>query len=185
MAAAGSHLGRRLATSAVVPLVASAVATTPARPSDAGKQSSPSEDTALLPSHAARSDWLPPKSWTSVEAVNKNCSNRRSLKTLVNAAGAPVRRRVLGKRKAFRCLGSICEASSAPSGSLNSDIANLHDVQGDIASASRVKATGKRHCPLCKVLVPVGSKKFHLRTRHPEAPKHLFMVERPQTVAVS
>ena len=65
------------------------------------------------------------------------------------------------------------------------DIASLDDFNEEAASTVTLKGCSKKWpCPVC-VTVPFGSKKHHIRTRHPECPLHLFQVEKLTTVAFS
>ena len=126
---------------------------------------------------------------------DKQASNKASPDNLIGPDGPPKRRRIFGKCKGFRCLGSACNEYGAPAGPLNSDVANLQDLdevldaRAPVPSSRKVgfakNETGKWTCPICQTSVLMGSKGHHIRTRHPDVPFDLFTVEAPTTVAVS
>ena len=79
---------------------------------------------------------------------------------------------------------------------LDGDIAALQDVADDEFASAQSPPRGAGleetkglpppwRCPVCSTEVPLGSKTYHAKTRHPEVPFARFQVERPTTVAVS
>ena len=83
---------------------------------------------------------------------DKNVDNLQSLDAVIgNFAGAK-RRRLNGKCKGFRCLGSVCQASSVPAGTPNPDIADLRDVAED--GSAPVASSSRRFAPPRSALDP-------------------------------
>ena len=169
--------------------------------SSAGSQAScaaaPSVSVAWLPppEPSDSESWLLPRStagaasgvsWLPAQSSAAELKNRANLDALVGLDGPPKRRRVIGKCKGFRCLGSACRPSSAPTATSNSDIANLGELdEAEPPPQGSAVSSGKWPCPVCHAVMPLGTQWHHVRTRHPDVPVELFKVQQPLAVVFS